>query len=291
MTAPYDLILGLDRADTKADLCLLETATGQCRCAVVDTAPEALCEWLAGLRQQHPQARVGLCLEQSAVHILPFLEAYDWITLHLINPITLQKYREAFVTSRAKDDTQDAEFLADLLLDHHAQLPVWAPQDSATCAVQQLVVHRHAVVDERTALSNRLIALLKQYFPQALTLRRRLVGAAGGRGNVRRGGRRTARRPDAMKRDAQGSTVRACPAQIARATRTGRVCAWHADIGGESVLGVNAGCSVVIGQRLHCVAGGRRMAGEGGQGLGRAQVMGVGVRLSAKRPDRRPTNL
>jgi hypothetical protein len=26
---PYDLIIGLDRADKKADLCLLDTATGQ----------------------------------------------------------------------------------------------------------------------------------------------------------------------------------------------------------------------------------------------------------------------
>jgi transposase len=168
--APYDLIIGLDRADQKADLCLLQTATGQRRNVVIDTAPEALGEWLAELRQQHPTARVGLCLEQPAVHLLPFLEAYAWITLHPINPITLQKYREAFVTSRAKDDTKDAEHLADLLLHHHAQLPVWAPQDSATRAVQQLVAHRRAVVDERTALSNRLIALLKPYFPQALTL-------------------------------------------------------------------------------------------------------------------------
>ncbi len=37
--APYDLILGLDRADQKADLCLIATATGQRRTAVVDTAP------------------------------------------------------------------------------------------------------------------------------------------------------------------------------------------------------------------------------------------------------------
>ena len=168
--APYDLILGLDRSDQKADLCLIETATGQRRAAVVDTAPEALWEWLAQLRQQYPHARVGLCLEQPAVHLIPFLAAYAWITLHPINPLTLQKYREAFVTSRAKDDTQDAEYLADLLLNHHAQLPVWAPEDSATRAVQQLVFHRRAVVDERTALTNRLQALLKQYYPQALTL-------------------------------------------------------------------------------------------------------------------------
>ena len=171
MTAcPYDLIIGLDRADKKADLCLLDVATGQRRTVTIATAPEALWEWLAQLRQHYPPARVGLCLEQPAVHLISFLEAYAWITLHPINPITLQKYREAFVTSRAKDDTKDAEYLADLLLHHQAQLPVWSPQDSATRAVQQLVVHRRAVVDERTGLSNRLIALLKQYYPQALTL-------------------------------------------------------------------------------------------------------------------------
>lgn len=168
--SPYDLIIGLDRSDKKADLCLLNTQTGQRRSVSIDTDPETLWEWLAQLRQQHPGARVGLCLEQPAVHLIPFLEAYAWITLHPINPITLQKYREAFVTSRAKDDTKDAEYLADLLLNHHAQLPVWAPEDSATRAVQQLVFHRRAVVDERTALTNRLQALLKQYFPQALVL-------------------------------------------------------------------------------------------------------------------------
>ena len=167
---PYDLVIGLDRSDKKADLCFIDTHTGQRRTEIIATTPEALWEWLLALRQQHPQARVGLCLEQPAVHLISFLEAYHWITLHPINPITLQKYREAFVTSRAKDDTKDADYLADLLLTHHAKLPVWSPEDSATRAVQQLVFHRRAVVDERTGLSNRLIALLKSYFPQALVL-------------------------------------------------------------------------------------------------------------------------
>ena len=167
---PYDLVIGLDRSDQKADLCLLDPRTGERRTAVIATAPEALREWLLALRQQHPQARVGLCLEQPAGHLLAFLENYAWITLHPINPITLQKYREAFVTSRAKDDTQDAFYLAHRLLHHPDQLPVWAPEDSATRAVQQRVAHRRAVVDERTGLTNCLIALLKTYFPQALVL-------------------------------------------------------------------------------------------------------------------------
>ena len=109
---PYDLIIGLDRSDKKADLHLITPATGQRRAQTIDTAPEALWEWLLEPRQQHPQARVALCLEQPAVHLIAFLEAYDWITLYPINPITLQKFREAFVTSRAKDDALDAQYLA-----------------------------------------------------------------------------------------------------------------------------------------------------------------------------------
>lgn len=56
------------------------------------------------------------------------------------------------------------------MLSHHTNLTPWQPEDSGTRLLQHLVAHRRAVVDERTALSNRLIALLKQYFPQALKL-------------------------------------------------------------------------------------------------------------------------
>ena len=167
---PYDLVIGLDRSDKKADLHLIDTRTGQHRSVTIDTAPEALWEWLLELRQQHPQARVALCLEQPAVHLIAFLEAYAWITLYPINPITLQKFREALVTSRAKDDAKDADYLAQLLLTHPDKLRPWAPEDGQTRAVQQRVFHRRAVVDERTGLTNRLQALLKQYFPQALVL-------------------------------------------------------------------------------------------------------------------------
>jgi transposase len=167
---PYDVVIGLDRSDTKADLHLINTETYERRSETINTSPEAFWEWLLQLRQQHPEARVGLCLEQPAVHLIPFLETYSWITLYPINPITLQKFREAFVTSRAKDDSKDASYLAELLLTHHDKLKAWAPEDSPTRAIQQLVFHRRAIVDERTGLTNRLQALLKQYFPQALVL-------------------------------------------------------------------------------------------------------------------------
>jgi transposase len=169
-THPFDLVIGLDRSDRKADLCLIDTRSGQREKQIIDTSPEALHEWLARLHEQHPTARVAVCLEQPAASLILFLETYAWITLYAINPITLQKFREAFVTSRAKDDGKDARYLAELLWTHHDKLKAWQPDDSQTRQLQELALHRRAVVDERTGLSNRLKALLKQYFPQALNL-------------------------------------------------------------------------------------------------------------------------
>ncbi len=167
---PYDLVIGLDRSDRTADLHLIDTHTGKVQKQTVATTPEALHDWLAQLRQQQPQARVGLCLEQPAANLIVFLETYSWISLYPINPISLQKFRETFVTSRAKDDGKDAQYLAELLLSHPDKLKPWQPDDSQTRQLQQLVLHRRAVVDQRTGLTNRLKALLKQYFPQALDL-------------------------------------------------------------------------------------------------------------------------
>jgi transposase len=169
-THPFDLVIGLDRSDRKADLHHIDTHSGRQHRQTIVTSPEALHDWLAQLRQQYPQGRVAICLEQPAANLILFLEAYEWITLYAINPISLQKFRETFVTSRAKDDGKDAAYLAELLLTHHRKLKPWQPDDGQTRQLQQLVSHRRAVVDERTGLSNRLKALLKQYFPQALEL-------------------------------------------------------------------------------------------------------------------------
>jgi len=98
----HDLVIGLDRSDRKADLHFINTTTGETRSESLASSPENLRRWLLDLRQKHPKASIGICLEQPAGHLIPFLETYDWITLYPINPISLQKYRETFVTSRAR---------------------------------------------------------------------------------------------------------------------------------------------------------------------------------------------
>jgi len=97
-----DLVIGLDRSDRKADLHFINTATGQTRSETLASSPENLRKWLLDLRQRHPSASVAICLEQPAGHLIPFLETYEWITLYPINPISLQKYRGAFVPRQGR---------------------------------------------------------------------------------------------------------------------------------------------------------------------------------------------
>ena len=167
---PHDLVIGLDRSDTKADLHLIDTGNGNSQSQTISTSPEALHEWLAHLHQEYPNASVGICLEQPAANLILFLEPYAWITLYAVNPVMVQNFRQTFVTSRAKDDAQDAFYAAQLLLSHPTKLQAWQPDDAPTRQIQQMVAHRRALIDERTGLTNRLQGLLKQYFPQALEL-------------------------------------------------------------------------------------------------------------------------
>ncbi len=135
---PFDLVIGLDRSDQKADLFLIHTRLGTTGARTISTAPEALHDWLFQLRQEHPAARVALCVEQPAASLILFLERYAWVTLYAINPVTLQKFREAFVTSRAKDDGKDARYLAELLFTQRSSPPHL--QARPGCGSQE---HRH----------------------------------------------------------------------------------------------------------------------------------------------------
>lgn len=169
-TPPFDLAIGLDRSDRKVDLFLIDQHSGVEKRDIVLTTPEALHAWATSLRQTHPNYRVAICLEQPANNLIAFLSRYDWIVLYPINPIQLQKFRETFVVSRAKDDGKDAEYEARLLSAHHNQLKAWQPDTPETRLLERLVVDRRSVVDQRTGLCNRLQAILKDYFPQALEL-------------------------------------------------------------------------------------------------------------------------
>ena len=160
--------VGWDWADKKHDLCLVDAASGRKESSVIKNTPQAIEEWATGLRKRFGGRPVAVCLEQSRGPVIFALLKYDFLVLYPINPTTLAKYREAFSPSRAKDDPRDAEYLAELVIQHRDRLKAWRPDDERTRTLQYLVEHRRRVVSDRTRVSNRMTALLKLYFPQVL---------------------------------------------------------------------------------------------------------------------------
>lgn len=165
----FAAFVGLDWADTEHDLCLRDAASTRRERAKLKQTPEAIAAWAAQLRSRYGGRPVAVCTEQSRGPLIYALLKYDFFTLFPVPPKTLAKYREAFAPSRAKDDPTDAALLLDLLITHRDRLRQWRPDDERTRALQLLVEHRRRLVSDRTRISNRLTALLKAYFPQALS--------------------------------------------------------------------------------------------------------------------------
>jgi transposase len=164
----YAAYLGIDWADRKHDLCLVDVATGTKTRMVLKHTPEAIAEYFTALRARYGGREIAVGLEQSRGPLLYALSQYDFLVLYPLNPTTLAKYREAFTPSRAKDDPTDAEFAAELVRQHRDRLKVWYPDDAETRTLRYLVEHRRRLVHDRTRISNRLTSLLKCYFPQVL---------------------------------------------------------------------------------------------------------------------------
>jgi transposase len=165
----FAALIGVDWADEKLDICLMPCGEkGRREKGVIPHRPEALAEWVAGLRQRFGGRQVALALEQSKGPLIWALMHYEFVVLYPIHPKTLARFREAFAPSQAKDDPTDAEFALELLAKHRDRLRAWKPDDVHTRALALLSEARRHAVDLRTELSNQLTACLKGYFPQAL---------------------------------------------------------------------------------------------------------------------------
>jgi len=160
--------IGLDWADQQHVIRLRAAGSAQVEAQVVDQKPESLRVWIQQLRQRFGGRPVALALEQSRGSLLYALMNVDFLLLYPINPQNLAQYRKAFYPSGAKDDPQDALLLLEMLEKHRDRLRVWVPDDASTRSLRLLAEHRRKLVNRRTALTNQLTSLLKEYFPQAL---------------------------------------------------------------------------------------------------------------------------
>jgi transposase len=168
--APVVCWVGLDWADKKHCLVVRTAPGGVPQTHLVEHKPEALDAWFLQLRQEHPQGRIAVAIEQSRGPVLYALMKYDFLALYPVNPRCLADYRRVFKISGAKSDPLDADLLCELVCLHADRLRALILEDVPTRQLRLLVEARRHFVEDRTGLSNRLGATLKCYYPLALEL-------------------------------------------------------------------------------------------------------------------------
>ena len=111
-----------------------------------------------------------MILEQGRGPLIHMLMFRDDVHLYPVNPKQFVRYRESFSNAGVKSDLTDARLLAQMLSERIKQLIEWRPDDDATRSLDELCRTRRKLVDIRTKTIQKLTALLKDCFPQALSL-------------------------------------------------------------------------------------------------------------------------
>jgi transposase len=165
---PIRAWIGIDWADEKHDVSLYEVASGKQESGIIRQSPEALQQWLGQLRARYAGGYVAVVLEQGRGGLLNALMGCEFLVLYIINPKSLSSFREAFYSSGATSDPVDAELMRDMVRQNPARFRAWRPDDVLTRSLRLLTEGRRHLVNQSTALTNQLTALLKGYYPQAL---------------------------------------------------------------------------------------------------------------------------
>lgn len=164
----YAALIGIDWSDQKHDICLYDCQTQSYESSTIAHQPEAIDAWAMELRKRFAGQSIAVCLEQKRGPLVYALCKYNFLILYPVNPQTVAKYRQAFTPSRAKDDPTDAQVQVDLLLKHQDKLIAWYPASVEIRKLQQFVEWRRKLVGEVGRITNRLVDVLKGYFPQVL---------------------------------------------------------------------------------------------------------------------------
>lgn len=86
--------------------------------------------------------------------------------VHSVNPKQLDRFRDRFSPSGAKDDRRDAQVLAEALRTDSRHLRRVRPRDPDITVLRELLRTREELVAERIRMVNRMRQLLWSYYPQ-----------------------------------------------------------------------------------------------------------------------------
>lgn len=162
------VFVGVDWAEAHHDVCVLDEAgqvLGKRRVPDGLQGVRLIHELLAAHAEQPELVVVGIETDRGLLVGALVAAGYQ---VYALNPLSVSRYRERHVTSRAKSDPGDAKVLADLVrTDRHNHRQVAGDSELAE-AVKVLARAHQDLVWSRQRFQNRLRNTLREFYPAAL---------------------------------------------------------------------------------------------------------------------------
>jgi len=165
------IYIGIDWSQDKHDVAYMNAAGAIIARLTIPHQPAGFHQ-LETTRQQlgvtAPECLVGL--ETAHNLLLDYLWDHGYQQIYVIPPLVVKSSRGRYGHSGARDDTLDAQLLADLLRTDRARLHPWQPDSQLTRQIRARVGFTRFLTHTANRVHNRLQAALLRYYPQALEL-------------------------------------------------------------------------------------------------------------------------
>ncbi len=164
------VLIGIDWADKEHFYSAIEPS-GKSNSGSFKQTQADIAQWVNDWNQKYPNVRLLIALETSRGALINALMEYPEVTIYPINPAALASYRKSYRHGGGKNDRTDAKLILKYLKRDRDDLRPLINNSAETKELETLTMHRRSLVNERVALGNRLMSLLKCYLPAVLALK------------------------------------------------------------------------------------------------------------------------
>jgi transposase len=162
--------LGVDWADQTHAVWIVDADGTKVAARTVPHTAEGLSDWGRELDQWRAQGiELWAAIERREGRVVDFLLDHG-VVVYPVNPKALDRARDRFRQSGAKDDPFDARVLADFLRTDHLHLQALQPSSDAAQELKLLTEDYQRQIRQQTRLVNQLTTTLKAYYPRALEI-------------------------------------------------------------------------------------------------------------------------
>ncbi len=162
--------LGIDWADREHAVWVEDEQGTKVGARTVPHTPEGFAAWGRWLDEQRAAGvELWAGIERPDGRVVDFLLDRG-VVVYPINPKALDRARDRFRMSHAKDDPFDARVAASFVRTDHAHLRPLQPSSPAAQELKLLTQDYERLVRQQTRLLNQLTVTLKEYYPRGLEL-------------------------------------------------------------------------------------------------------------------------